>query len=411
MPAGRTCTVTSRGSEAISSAKRYRRAISKATRPTSQGRLGTSRGRSMRPTCRTETTRAPSATARPTGMLCTSPPSRKCSSPTRTGGSRPGTAAEASTAGTTGPAVNQRAAERLGSGAVAPQPEQPRHRLGRVGRDEHAVDRAHRGPDDQVRPDPGLGERLEHPDLVRAQHPAAAEHERGAPVVPRPVVPRPVVPRPLDHRLLLAPPDDSITGGLAQRAERSGARRARPGRSWARRRKSGSDSTLEWPQLRLSHYRWGGSALPRWNVQVQREPISSRTFRQPLSSVAVGYIQRCSNFAKVRSAEPLLLKHLGGGIGGPAYGTGLVPGPAHLPDRDGGGVAGDSAGEPRGGLSSAPRGPRGRGLRRPGRHLGVHDPGRSLRPGQDRAAPDGGRFGCSSPFPVVRAGSRSAGTG
>src|SRR6266511_211491 len=45
-------------------------------------------------------------------MLWTRPPSKKCSSPTRTGGSRPGTAAEASTAGTTGPLVNQWAAAR-----------------------------------------------------------------------------------------------------------------------------------------------------------------------------------------------------------------------------------------------------------------------------------------------------------
>ncbi len=55
---------------------------------------------------------APSFTARPTGMLCTRPPSKKCSLPTRTGGSRPGTAAEASTAGTIGPLVNQCAAAR-----------------------------------------------------------------------------------------------------------------------------------------------------------------------------------------------------------------------------------------------------------------------------------------------------------
>ncbi len=54
--------------------------------------------------------RAPSCTARPTGMLCTRPPSKKCSCPTRTGGSRPGTAADASTAGTIGPLVNQCAA-------------------------------------------------------------------------------------------------------------------------------------------------------------------------------------------------------------------------------------------------------------------------------------------------------------
>jgi len=51
--------------------------------------------------------RAPSATARLTGMLLTIPPSMKCSPPISTGGSSPGTAAEASTASTTGPSVNQ----------------------------------------------------------------------------------------------------------------------------------------------------------------------------------------------------------------------------------------------------------------------------------------------------------------
>jgi hypothetical protein len=96
----------------MSSANRYRRAISKATSPTSQGRVGGCRGCSMRPTWRTYTVRAPSSRARPTGMLWTRPPSKKCSSPTRTGGSSPGTAAEASTAGTIGPAVNQWAAAR-----------------------------------------------------------------------------------------------------------------------------------------------------------------------------------------------------------------------------------------------------------------------------------------------------------
>src|SRR5487761_1436887 len=50
---------------------------------------------------------APSSTARPTGIECTSPPSKKCSPSTSTGGSSPGTAHEASTAGTSGPALNQ----------------------------------------------------------------------------------------------------------------------------------------------------------------------------------------------------------------------------------------------------------------------------------------------------------------
>ena len=46
---------------------------------------------------------APSETARPTGIESTRPPSKKCSPSTSTGGSSPGTAHEASTAGTTGP--------------------------------------------------------------------------------------------------------------------------------------------------------------------------------------------------------------------------------------------------------------------------------------------------------------------
>src|SRR5918994_5474850 len=96
----------------MSSANRCRRAISNATSPTSQGRDGTWRGRSMRPTWSTYTVLAPSSRARPMGMLWTRPPSKKCSSPTRTGGSSPGTAAEASTAGTIGPAMNQWAAAR-----------------------------------------------------------------------------------------------------------------------------------------------------------------------------------------------------------------------------------------------------------------------------------------------------------
>src|SRR5215472_14757626 len=50
---------------------------------------------------------APSETARPTGIESTRPPSKKCSPLTATGGSSPGTAQEASTAGTTGPLENQ----------------------------------------------------------------------------------------------------------------------------------------------------------------------------------------------------------------------------------------------------------------------------------------------------------------
>ncbi len=73
---GSTCTWTPSGSADISSWNRCRRAISKATRPTSHGRRGTVSGLSIRPTCSTYTTVAPSATARPTGIESTRPPSK-----------------------------------------------------------------------------------------------------------------------------------------------------------------------------------------------------------------------------------------------------------------------------------------------------------------------------------------------
>ena len=234
-PAGSTWTVTSSGRDAISSTNRCRRAISNATRPTSQGRRGTVRGCSMRPTCRTKIRRAPSWTARPTGMLCTSPPSKKCSPSMRTGGSRPGTAAEASTAGMmrstvepvgarparrwprrtgtgrragrsvrsgrccsssrrsgrfvvqvgAGPGQRadppeDRAAERGTDHIGAPDRLQPLGRAGRVGRDEHPVDGADRGAQHEVGPDAGVGQGGQHAHLVGAQHPATAEHEGGA---------------------------------------------------------------------------------------------------------------------------------------------------------------------------------------------------------------------------------------
>ena len=50
--------------------------------------------------------------ARLTGMLLTMPPSMKCSPPISTGGRRPGTAAEARTASTSGPSANQCSAAR-----------------------------------------------------------------------------------------------------------------------------------------------------------------------------------------------------------------------------------------------------------------------------------------------------------
>ena len=50
---------------------------------------------------------APSAIARLSGMLLTTPPSMKCSPSIATGASSPGTEAEAITAGTIGPSANQ----------------------------------------------------------------------------------------------------------------------------------------------------------------------------------------------------------------------------------------------------------------------------------------------------------------
>ena len=96
----------------------------------------------------------------------------------------------------------QRAAERLGGHAVAPHRGQLGHGRARVavGGHEHAVERPHRGAEHQVGPDPGLGEGLEHADLVGAEHPAAAEHEgdlvRPA-LVPRhrPSLVRPMIPQ------------------------------------------------------------------------------------------------------------------------------------------------------------------------------------------------------------------------
>ena len=49
---------------------------------------------------------APSARARPTGMECTSPPSRKCRSPIRTGGNSPGTEHDATTGSVRSPCEN-----------------------------------------------------------------------------------------------------------------------------------------------------------------------------------------------------------------------------------------------------------------------------------------------------------------
>ncbi|MFZ5870034.1 MAG: hypothetical protein ACOYXW_05835, partial [Actinomycetota bacterium] len=78
-PVGSTCTRTPSGTAAMSRRKRCRRATSSATMATSHGRVGACSGRSRRPTCSTNTVRAPSVTARPSGTESTIPPSRKCS--------------------------------------------------------------------------------------------------------------------------------------------------------------------------------------------------------------------------------------------------------------------------------------------------------------------------------------------
>lgn len=66
----------------------------------------------MRPTWSTKIVAAPIATARSTGMLLTSPPSKKFSPSSSTGGKSPGTAEEARTASAMEPSVNQCSAER-----------------------------------------------------------------------------------------------------------------------------------------------------------------------------------------------------------------------------------------------------------------------------------------------------------
>ena len=122
----------------------------------------------------------------------------------------------------------QRAAERLGGHPVAPH----RGQLGdgrarvAVGGHEHAVERPHRGAEHQVGPDPGLGEGLEHADLVGAEHPAPAEHEgdlvRPA-LVPRhrPSLVRPMIPQwPSRHGALVT--FGPLTLGFARRTGRAG---------------------------------------------------------------------------------------------------------------------------------------------------------------------------------------------
>ena len=75
-PLGSTCSSTSSGTDSISWTNRCRRAISNATVATSHGLVGGRSGCSTRPTWSTKIRVAPRASARPTGMECTSPPSR-----------------------------------------------------------------------------------------------------------------------------------------------------------------------------------------------------------------------------------------------------------------------------------------------------------------------------------------------
>src|SRR4029077_656844 len=74
------------------------------------------------------------------------------------------------------PAKNVLAEDRA-EGLTAPQAVEPLRRAFRVGGDEGAVHRADGGADDEVGPHPGVGQRAQHADLVRAEQPTAAEYE------------------------------------------------------------------------------------------------------------------------------------------------------------------------------------------------------------------------------------------
>lgn len=87
--------------------KRCLREISKDTNATSHRNRGAASSSSKRPTCKTHTVSAPRATARSSGMLFTRPPSKKCSSPIRTGGNTPGSAHDARTGSIRSPVLNQ----------------------------------------------------------------------------------------------------------------------------------------------------------------------------------------------------------------------------------------------------------------------------------------------------------------
>jgi hypothetical protein len=73
--------------------------------------------------------------------------------------------------------------EDVGDPQRGPQVGQLRHRgHRRVRRHRRAVDRTDGGADHQVRPDPGVEQRGEHPHLAGPEDAAAAEHERHRPV-------------------------------------------------------------------------------------------------------------------------------------------------------------------------------------------------------------------------------------
>jgi hypothetical protein len=76
--------------------------------------------------------------------------------------------------------AEQEGAENAGPGEAIPDRYMPVHRgSAREGCDEGGVDSADRGTDYQVRANPGLEQRPQHPDLMCAGIGTAAEHERG----------------------------------------------------------------------------------------------------------------------------------------------------------------------------------------------------------------------------------------
>ena len=75
-------------------------------------------------------------------------------------------------------AAQQTPAERVPQSLTLPQLAKPCRRAHRVGRHERAIDRAHRGANDHIRPDPGLGQCPKHPDLMSAEQSPATKHKR-----------------------------------------------------------------------------------------------------------------------------------------------------------------------------------------------------------------------------------------